>query len=83
MYWSPFLNGDEVSVRVQDAVVTLTGAVRDQFAYESGKLDDGTVFDSSTQREPIEFTIAQRQLIPGFEEWEFFRNDSLAGARRG
>lgn len=33
----------------------------------TGRLDDGTIFDSSIEREPIEFTIGQRQLIPGFE----------------
>jgi len=34
----------------------------------TGKLDDGTVFDTSQQRDPIEFVIGQRQVIPGFEE---------------
>ncbi len=34
----------------------------------TGKLDDDTVFDSSVNREPIEFTLGQRQLIPGFEQ---------------
>lgn len=33
-----------------------------------GKLDDGTVFDSSIQRDPLEFTIGQGQIIPGFEQ---------------
>ncbi len=33
-----------------------------------GRLEDGTVFDSSYDREPLEFTIGQRQLIPGFEQ---------------
>ncbi len=33
----------------------------------TGKLDDGTVFDSSTNREPLEFTIGEGQIIPGFE----------------
>ena len=33
----------------------------------TGKLDDGTVFDSSEGREPLEFTIGQGQMIPGFE----------------
>lgn len=32
-----------------------------------GTLTDGTVFDSSEGREPLEFTMGQGQLIPGFE----------------
>ncbi|WP_373058325.1 peptidylprolyl isomerase [Zunongwangia sp. H14] len=35
----------------------------------TGKLTDGQVFDSSVERgEPIEFTLGQGQLIPGFEK---------------
>lgn len=34
----------------------------------TGKLEDGTVFDSSKQDEPLEFTIGQGQIIPGFEK---------------
>jgi peptidylprolyl isomerase len=34
----------------------------------TGKLDDGTVFDSSANREPLEFTINGGQVIPGFEK---------------
>lgn len=33
-----------------------------------GKLPDGTVFDTSENREPLEFTLGQKQLIPGFEK---------------
>ena len=33
----------------------------------TGRLNDGTVFDSSREREPLEFTIGQHQVIPGFE----------------
>ena len=33
----------------------------------TGTLTDGTVFDSSTEREPLEFTVGQQMLIPGFE----------------
>ena len=34
----------------------------------TGKLADGQVFDSSREREPIEFTLGQGQIIPGFEK---------------
>lgn len=33
----------------------------------TGKLDDGEVFDSSRDREPIQFTVGSGQVIPGFE----------------
>lgn len=34
----------------------------------TGKLNDGTVFDSSKDRDPLEFTVGQGQVIPGFEQ---------------
>lgn len=34
----------------------------------TGKLEDGTVFDSSTERDPLEFTIGTGMIIPGFEQ---------------
>ncbi len=33
----------------------------------TGKLDDGTVFDTSANRAPLEFTLGQGNVIPGFE----------------
>lgn len=33
----------------------------------TGKLEDGTVFDSSANREPLEFSVGSGGIIPGFE----------------
>ncbi|NQT47672.1 MAG: peptidylprolyl isomerase [Chloroflexi bacterium] len=34
----------------------------------TGRLDDGSVFDTSAKGDPLQFTIGMRQMIPGFEE---------------
>ncbi len=34
----------------------------------TGKLNDGTVFDSSQDKEPLEFTMGQGEVIPGIED---------------
>ena len=33
----------------------------------TGTLKNGEVFDSSEGKEPLEFTLGEGQLIPGFE----------------
>jgi len=33
-----------------------------------GSLKDGTVFDTSRERDPLEFEIGGKQIIPGFEK---------------
>lgn len=33
----------------------------------TGKLEDGRVFDSSRKREPLQFTLGEGKIIPGFE----------------
>jgi peptidylprolyl isomerase len=33
----------------------------------TGKLPDGSVFDSSRERQPLQFQLGERQIIPGFE----------------
>lgn len=34
----------------------------------TGKLDDGTVFDSSLERDPLEFKIGETKVLRGFQE---------------
>lgn len=35
--------------------------------YTGTLVEDGSVFDSSRERDPLEFTIGEGQLLPGFE----------------
>jgi FKBP-type peptidyl-prolyl cis-trans isomerase 2 len=34
----------------------------------TGKLDNGTVFGTSVERDPLEFTIGEEQIIPALEQ---------------
>ncbi len=34
----------------------------------TGRLDDGSVFDSSREGDPLEFTVGAGEVIPGFDE---------------
>ena len=45
--------------------VTVNSTVK---VHYTGKLADGEVFDTSDGKEPIEFTLGEGQLIPGFEK---------------
>jgi peptidylprolyl isomerase len=42
----------------------------------TGKFEDGEVFDSSLEREPLEFSIGEGKLIKGFE-------DAIVGMEKG
>ena len=33
-----------------------------------GRLDDGTIFGETSAQKPLEFTLGQEQIIPGFEK---------------
>ena len=52
--------GEEGSVRAKDGDTVKV--------HYTGTLEDGTVFDTSVEREPLEFTLGEGTLISGFEE---------------
>ena len=52
-----------------DATSNRTAADGDQVAvHYTGTLDDGSQFDSSTGREPLEFVVGAGQVIVGFDQ---------------
>jgi peptidylprolyl isomerase len=74
--------GDNVSntpqTETSDTVSSLAQAkTGDAVSVEyTGKLPDGTIFDSSAESGPLEFTLGQGQIIPGLEQ-------SIAGMKIG
>jgi peptidylprolyl isomerase len=52
--------GKEGSIMVKDGKTVKV--------HYTGTLGDGTVFDTSVEREPLEFTMGEGKVIPGFEE---------------
>jgi peptidylprolyl isomerase len=51
----------------QDIILSTVNKTDTVKVHYTGKTDDGVVFDSSREREPLQFTMGQGQLIPGFE----------------
>jgi peptidylprolyl isomerase len=54
--------------RMEEAMTTPAKEGDTVKVHYTGTLEDGTVFDSSREREPMQFTIGGGQLIPGFEQ---------------
>jgi peptidylprolyl isomerase len=54
-----FIGGEDLSIAKEGSTVRVN---------YTGTLEDGTVFDTSEGREPLEFTIGQGDVITGFEE---------------
>ncbi|HSH00724.1 MAG TPA: peptidylprolyl isomerase [candidate division Zixibacteria bacterium] len=48
--------------------MTTVGDGKTVRVHYTGKLEDGTVFDSSEGREPLEVTVGAGMVIPGFEK---------------
>jgi len=54
-----------VAVQKEPAQAKVGDTIR---VHYTGTLDNGTVFDSSVGREPLQFTIGLGQVIPGFDK---------------
>lgn len=63
----PFLDGDGPASNQVRVMSQASNGDTVRIHY-TGKLEDGTVFDTSSGGEPIEFTLGEGQVIPGFEE---------------
>jgi len=69
------LAGDAFGTFIRGASVTIGAHTMSQAKsgdtvriHYTGKLEDGTQFDSSSGREPLEFALGGGQVIPGFEQ---------------
>ena len=59
----------EHEAETPDATAAQTAKVGDTVSvHYTGTLADGSVFDSSIGREPLQFTLGDGQMIPGFEQ---------------
>jgi len=56
-----------VSILKGDVVAQVKSGDKVKIHY-TGKLNNETIFDSSVDREPLEFTVGDGKIIPGFEK---------------
>ncbi len=61
------VKGGNVNLQTKGILMTEAQNGKTVKVHYTGKLENGEVFDSSQGREPLEFTIGQGQMIPGFE----------------
>jgi cyclophilin family peptidyl-prolyl cis-trans isomerase/FKBP-type peptidyl-prolyl cis-trans isomerase 2 len=66
---SPDYTGDAIiRVTIEEAVKTQAEVGDTVRVHYTGRLGNGTEFDSSLEREPLQFTIGLGQMISGFEQ---------------
>ncbi len=65
------ISSNTVEVGTGNTIEVVTGGVKagDSVAVEyTGRFENGTIFDSSAGRDPLEFTAGSGQMIEGFDE---------------
>lgn len=62
-------DGGQISIEEKSAGTGEAAKAGDTVSVNyTGRLSDGTVFDSSEGKEPLTFTLGAGQIIPGFEQ---------------
>jgi FKBP-type peptidyl-prolyl cis-trans isomerase 2 len=62
-------DGDKLKRKFNQEFIMATAKTGDTVkVHYTGKLDNGDVFDSSANADPLQFTIGAKQMIPAFEE---------------
>ncbi len=63
------LSGEQVTVQDETVGTGATAATGDTVSVQyTGKLQDGTVFDTSVGKAPISFVLGVGQVIPGWDQ---------------